>query len=174
MTSANENKIYFTLMDSPIGELLLHGSADWLAGLYIMNQKHSVRIAHDWLRSEDIFQVACDQLREYFAGARFEFDLVTRSEGTEFQQRVWTELTKIPYGRTCSYGELAARLGNPNASRAVGLANGRNPISIIVPCHRVIGANGSLTGYGGGLEAKKWLLGHEATMASTMKSATSA
>jgi methylated-DNA-[protein]-cysteine S-methyltransferase len=104
---------------------------------------------------------ATRQLNEYFAGTRREFDLPLRSQGTQFQQRVWRELAAIPYGQTWSYGDLAARIGKPSASRAVGLANGRNPISILVPCHRVIGANGSLTGYGGGLERKQWLLEHE-------------
>jgi methylated-DNA-[protein]-cysteine S-methyltransferase len=101
------------------------------------------------------------QLAEYFAGARRAFDLPMRLKGTAFQQRVWRELTEIPYGETWSYGQLAQRINKPSASRAVGLANGRNPISILVPCHRVIGANGSLTGYGGGLERKQWLLAHE-------------
>jgi methylated-DNA-[protein]-cysteine S-methyltransferase len=104
---------------------------------------------------------AVRQLSEYFAGTRRTFHLPLRLQGTEFQQRVWRELTEIPYGETWSYGQLARRIGNPNASRAVGLANGRNPISILVPCHRVIGADGSLTGYGGGLERKQWLLAHE-------------
>jgi methylated-DNA-[protein]-cysteine S-methyltransferase len=101
------------------------------------------------------------QLNEYFNGGRREFDLPLYFEGTTFQRRVWQELTEIPYGETWSYGQLARRIGKPSASRAVGLANGRNPISILVPCHRVIGADGSLTGYGGGLERKRWLLAHE-------------
>ena len=101
------------------------------------------------------------QLEEYFAGHRREFDLPLRLHGTQFQRRVWDVLTEIPYGVTWSYGQLAKRIDHPNASRAVGLANGRNPISILVPCHRVIGANGSLTGYGGGLDRKQWLLAHE-------------
>ena len=104
---------------------------------------------------------AVRQLRDYFAGSRREFDLPLRLAGTDFQRRVWGGLTEIRYGETWSYGQLAKRIGNPKASRAVGLANGRNPISILVPCHRVIGADGSLTGYGGGLERKRWLLAHE-------------
>jgi methylated-DNA-[protein]-cysteine S-methyltransferase len=100
-------------------------------------------------------------LAEYFSGSRRDFDIPLSLHGTVFQLRVWRTLTQIPYGETCSYGDLARRLDNPGASRAVGLANGRNPISVIVPCHRVIGANGSLTGYGGGLERKRWLLAHE-------------
>jgi methylated-DNA-[protein]-cysteine S-methyltransferase len=101
------------------------------------------------------------QLAEYFAGARRTFNLPLALRGTPFQERVWKMLTEIGFGETWSYGELAKRIGNPQASRAVGLANGANPISIIVPCHRVIGANGTLTGYGGGLERKRWLLSHE-------------
>jgi methylated-DNA-[protein]-cysteine S-methyltransferase len=101
------------------------------------------------------------QLEEYFAGSRREFDLTLHLEGTPFQRRVWAALREIPYGATLSYGELARRIDKPKASRAVGLANGRNPISILVPCHRVIGTNGSLTGYGGGLDRKRWLLAHE-------------
>jgi len=102
------------------------------------------------------------QLHAYFLGKLESFDVELAPEGTPFQQRVWKELLKIPYGETISYGELSRRIGNPNASRAVGLANGSNPIGIVVPCHRVIGANGTLTGYGGGLPRKKWLLEHEA------------
>src|ERR1700690_2867719 len=105
--------------------------------------------------------LAARQLAEYFAGARRVFDLPLALHGTPFQQRVWRALTEIPYGETWSYGQLAKRIGNPKASRAVGLANGSNPISILVPCHRVIGADGSLTGYGGGMERKQWLLRHE-------------
>ena len=101
------------------------------------------------------------QLQAYFAGELRDFELPLAAEGTPFQQRVWRALCDIPYGETISYGELARRIGQPTASRAVGLANGQNPISIVVPCHRVIGANGSLTGYGGGLARKRWLLAHE-------------
>jgi methylated-DNA-[protein]-cysteine S-methyltransferase len=104
---------------------------------------------------------AVRQLTEYFSGARCEFDLPLRLHGTTFQTRVWHKLTEIPYGQTWSYGQLARRIDQPSASRAVGLANGRNPIAILVPCHRVIGADGSLTGYGGGIERKRWLLAHE-------------
>ena len=102
------------------------------------------------------------QLDAYFAGRLTEFDIPVKLDGTEFQRRVWSQLQAIPYGETISYGELARRVGSPKASRAVGLANGRNPVTIIVPCHRVIGSNGKLTGYGGGLDRKTWLLDHEA------------
>lgn len=104
------------------------------------------------------------QLGEYFAGHRVDFDLPLVPAGTPFQQKVWMALRDIPYGRTMSYGEIALELGQPTASRAVGLANGRNPLAVIVPCHRVIGSNGSLTGFGGGLERKRWLLDHERTV----------
>lgn len=115
----------------------------------------------DWVEKPQLFDRVRSQLDEYFAGRRKQFDLQLAPMGTDFQEKVWQELVKIPYGRTITYGELAKRIGNPKASRAVGLANGKNPISIIVPCHRVIGANGSLTGFGGGLEAKQYLLEHE-------------
>jgi methylated-DNA-[protein]-cysteine S-methyltransferase len=117
----------------------------------------------DWVEKPDggPLPTAARQLREYFAGHRKVFDLPLALHGTEFQKRVWLQLTKIPFGETWSYGQLAKRLDNPNACRAVGLANGRNPIAVIVPCHRVIGADGSLTGFGGGLPRKQWLLAHE-------------
>jgi len=109
-----------------------------------------------------VLRRAAAQLAEYFAGARRDFDVPLAPRGTGFQQRVWRELAKIPYGQTRSYGELARSLGRPTASRAVGAANGRNPISILVPCHRVVAGTGALTGYAGGLAAKRWLLEHEA------------
>jgi methylated-DNA-[protein]-cysteine S-methyltransferase len=114
-----------------------------------------------WRRDEGPFDTVCEQLTEYFGGGLQEFDLLLAPAGTEFQKKVWQELCQIPFGASISYGELARRIGQPAASRAVGRANGQNPISIIVPCHRVIGANGTLTGYGGGIERKKWLLEHE-------------
>ncbi|MDX2092832.1 MAG: methylated-DNA--[protein]-cysteine S-methyltransferase [Kofleriaceae bacterium] len=113
------------------------------------------------VRDTPVLKTTAKQLGEYFRGDRFDFDLPLAMEGTSFQQRVWQELAKIPFAATWSYGQLAKAIGKPSASRAVGAANGRNPISIIVPCHRVIGANGSLTGYGGGMKAKQWLLAHE-------------
>jgi len=152
----------FTYLDSPIGPLLLTCDSEALTGLY-MDVPSRPRDLHDWLEdaSASPLPATVRQLGEYFSGKRREFDLPLRMQGTDFQQRVWRRLTEIRYGETCSYGELAKRIGSPSASRAVGLANGRNPISIVVPCHRVIGADGSLTGYGGGLERKRWLLAHE-------------
>jgi len=150
-------------MDSPIGRLLLTTDGTALTGLTMDVPGSPPVLAPDAVddRSVDPLPAVLEQLQEYFAGSRREFDLALHLEGTPFQRRVWTALMEIPYGVTSSYVELARRIGNPQASRAVGLANGRNPISILVPCHRVIGANGSLTGYGGGLERKRWLLAHE-------------
>jgi methylated-DNA-[protein]-cysteine S-methyltransferase len=152
----------FCHVESPIGRLLLTSDGIALTGLFT-RPEHKGYSTEGWIEDATIAPLAAAvlQLSEYFAGARRAFDLPMRLDGTPFQQRVWRELLKIPYGETWSYGQLARRIGNPNASRAVGLANGQNPISILVPCHRVIGANGSLTGYGGGLERKSWLLAHE-------------
>jgi methylated-DNA-[protein]-cysteine S-methyltransferase len=152
----------YSYFDSPIGPLLLTSDGVQLTGLYMETGRES-RPSTDWVQDATAAPLAAtrEQLSEYFAGSRRTFELPLRLQGTAFQQRVWRELTEIPYGDTWSYGQLAARIGKPSASRAVGLANGRNPISILVPCHRVIGADGSLTGYGGGLERKQWLLAHE-------------
>jgi O-6-methylguanine DNA methyltransferase len=152
-----------TIVDSPCGPLTLVAREGALAGLYMTGQRH--RPAQETFGPHDddlsAFDEAARQLDAYFAGDRTRFDLDLALAGTPFQQRVWEALREIPYGETVSYGELAVSLGRPNASRAVGLANGRNPVGIIVPCHRVIGANGSMTGYGGGLDRKRWLLGFE-------------
>ncbi len=152
----------FCYVESPIGRLLLTSDAVAVTGLY-MEISRKAQSTHGWVEDAAAapLSAAAQQLTEYFAGTRREFDLPMRLDGTAFQQRVWRELREIRYGETWSYGQLAKRIGNANASRAVGLANGQNPISILVPCHRVIGANGSLTGYGGGLERKSWLLAHE-------------
>jgi methylated-DNA-[protein]-cysteine S-methyltransferase len=153
----------YTTIDSPIGRLLLHSDGAALTGLYMDVPSRPPRGMDEWVEDAGSGPLpdTIRQLDEYFAGCRRTFDLPLRLQGTEFQQRVWKMLKEIPYGVTWSYGELAKRIHNPNASRAVGLANGRNPISILVPCHRVIGADGSLTGYGGGLARKQWLLAHE-------------
>jgi methylated-DNA-[protein]-cysteine S-methyltransferase len=152
----------FTTVESPIGRLLLTSDGTALTGLY-MEPSRKAQSTEGWIEDISVppLSAAVRQLAEYFAGTRREFDLPLRLQGTAFQQRVWRELTEIPYGETWSYGELAKRIDKPNASRAVGLANGSNPIAILVPCHRVIGADGSLTGYGGGLDRKRWLLAHE-------------
>ncbi len=152
----------FTHIESPIGRLLLTSDETALTGLYMEPSRKAQ--STDGCTEDAAaapLSAAIRQLTEYFAGSRREFDLPLRMQGTAFQQRVWRQLTEIPYGTTWSYGKLAKRIDNPSASRAVGLANGRNPFSILVPCHRVIGADGSLTGYGGGLDRKRWLLAHE-------------
>ena len=142
---------------SPLGTLRLYGSADELVGLYLPAQA-----APDApRRATPALDVAAAQLAEYFAGKRRQFDLPLAPRGTGFQQVVWRALAQIPFGATQSYGELARSIGRPSASRAVGAANGRNPISIVVPCHRVIAGSGALTGYAGGVAAKQWLLEHE-------------
>ena len=155
----------YTIISSPIGDLLAARDDVGLAELQLPSGKHAQRPHPDWERDDTAFDDLRAQLAEYFAGTRTEFDVPLHASGTPFQQKVWDALTHIPYGETTSYGQTAAAIGTPSASRAVGLANGQNPIPIIVPCHRVVGANGSLTGYGGGLETKRWLLAHEAAHA---------
>lgn len=150
-----------TSMDSPIGVLTLTGSEGILTGLHMHDQRHAPPHLDAWQRDDVMFKDVIAQLHAYFDGSLREFDVPLVLSGTEFQRRVWAQLREIPYGETASYGDMARWIGSPNASRAVGLANGRNPVAIIVPCHRVIGADGSLTGYGGGLDRKVWLLEHE-------------
>jgi len=154
--------IYFDVMPSPIGYLTLVSNGDALSGLFMAAHKGGPEPEPGWQRDEGPFNAVREQLEAYFAGDLQEFDVPLAPHGTDFQKKVWRELCRILFGETISYGELARRIGQPTASRAVGAANGQNPISIIVPCHRVIGANGTLTGYGGGLDRKKWLLEHEA------------
>lgn len=151
----------YCFYESPIGRLLLVGSDGVLEQLHFANSPAQKNLAVDWKHDSARFSRPLQQLSEYFAGKRQEFDLEIAPKGTAFQQRVWQELRKIPFGRTASYGEIAERIGNGKASRAVGMANGKNPIPIIVPCHRVIGKDGSMTGFGGGLEVKKQLLSLE-------------
>jgi methylated-DNA-[protein]-cysteine S-methyltransferase len=151
----------YTMIDSPLGDLLVAGDETGLTALYLPTGRHATHRPGSWTRDDAAFSDVRAQLGEYFAGERREFDLTLHPSGTPFQHRVWQALRQIPYGETSSYGRTASAICAPTAARAVGLANGQNPISIIVPCHRVIGANGSLTGYGGGLDAKRWLLAHE-------------
>lgn len=153
--------IYWHEVDSPIGRLFLAGNGDSLIQVGFQSGPRPLQPAADWRVDAAPFRRAITQLGEYFAGERRRFDLTLAPRGTEFQRRVWRALREIPYGQTISYGELARRIGNPSASRAVGLANGANPLPIIVPCHRVIGADGSLTGFGGGLPIKRKLLALE-------------
>jgi methylated-DNA-[protein]-cysteine S-methyltransferase len=145
--------------DAPFGELRLYARGDDLLALTLPN--HPGPDAPTPSRVTGVLAQTRRQLDEYFAGKRRDFDLPLAPEGTAFQQKVWRALLKIGFGETWSYGQLARSIGRPAASRAVGAANGRNPIAIIIPCHRVIGTNGTLTGYGGGLPTKQWLLGHE-------------
>ena len=153
-----------TTIESPVGPLTLTAEGGALTRVHMYEQRHMpTSIPPEWERDDDAFTEIVAQLDDYFAGTLTEFDLPLAAAGTDFQKRVWRALCEIPYGETISYGELARYVGKPGASRAVGLANGRNPIGIVVPCHRVIGADGSLTGYGGGIERKVWLLQHEAT-----------
>lgn len=149
-----------TVVDSPLGPLTLVAQEGALAGLYMVEQRHRPDL--DLPRDDSALGEVKEQLAAYWARELKEFDVPLSMTGTPFQQQVWAGLQTIPYGETWSYGELAAAVGRPGASRAVGLANGRNPVSVVVPCHRVVGSGGSLTGYGGGLERKKWLLDLEA------------
>ena len=149
-------------IDSPIGVLLVTRDEGGVTGLDLPKARYPRRIRDDWERDDAAFDDVRAQLGEYFAGTRQQFDLPLHARGNAFQHAVWQALTEIPYGETTSYGKVAASIGHPDGARAVGTANGQNPIPIIVPCHRVIGADGSLTGYGGGLPAKRWLLDHEA------------
>lgn len=155
------NTMVHAVTDSPIGPITLTGTATGaLTGLYMAEHRYAPASFGE--RDDDAFPAAVEQLREYFAGSRTTFDLDLAPAGTPFQQQVWAALREVPYGETTTYGELAALIGRPAASRAVGHANGHNPISIVVPCHRVIGTSGSLTGYGGGLARKRFLLALEA------------
>ena len=153
--------VQHTVVDSPYDALTLVAVDGVLSRMYMTDQRH--RPPEETFGEPDPrpFGEAIRQLDAYFAGELTEFDLPLRLDGTEFQRRVWEQLRRIPYGETRTYGELAEALGSPGASRAVGLANGKNPVTIIVPCHRVIGAGGSLTGYGGGLSRKQRLLAFE-------------
>ncbi len=149
------------MFESPVGELLLAGDSNALRGVSFESSKHSVPPQAGWKQDNAPFAEVIRQLQAYFRGELKEFDLPLVLEGREFQRRVWNALRTIPYGETISYAQLAARIRNPKAVRAVGLANGSNPIPIIIPCHRVIGSDGGLTGFGGGLPIKRKLLALE-------------
>lgn len=148
-------------IESPVGRLRLLATDDVIVGLYMPGNKGQSRFRGRDGSQHRILRVACTQLAEYFAGERMEFDLPLRLEGTEFQRAVWSALQRIPFGETRTYSKIATQLGRSRAVRAVGAANARNPVSIIVPCHRVIGVDGTLAGYAGGTERKRWLLQHE-------------
>lgn len=161
----NADRAAHTVIDSPIGPLTLVRVDGVLSGIYMAEHRHQPDPATFGVRDPAGFDEATTQLAEYFDGRRTEFTVPLAARGTPFQQRVWDALRTIPYGETWTYGQLADSLGTPTAVRAVAAANGRNPISIIVPCHRVIGSNGNLTGYAGGLDRKRFLLEREAERA---------
>jgi methylated-DNA-[protein]-cysteine S-methyltransferase len=159
----NMETLYYSTYESPVGELMLVANDKGLSGLFFGRdrKKLSASVKFEEDAKHPMLQKAVKQLTEYFAGKRREFDLPLAPMGTVFQQKAWKQLCKIPYGQTISYGEQAKRLGDAKKARAVGMANNRNPIGIIVPCHRVVGASGSLVGFGGGLKAKEFLLNLE-------------
>ena len=156
-----EPKISYGYFDSPVGPLLVAGDADQLHLISFPTEDREYLPRTDWHRDDALFAEVFRQLDAYFAGELTRFSLPLRLAGTAFQNTVWTALCDIPFGATISYGALAARIGKPGASRAVGGANGANPLPIVVPCHRVIGSDKSLTGFGGGIETKRFLLEHE-------------
>lgn len=151
----------FTKVASPVGELMLVAEGGSLIGLHFENPRYEPRLPSDCRRDDDVFTPVVSLLDAYFAGEAVDFEVSMKFEGTLFQRRVWEALRTIPHGTTVSYADVAGRIGAPKAVRAVGAAVGRNPIAIIVPCHRVIGANGDLTGFGGGLDRKRHLLALE-------------
>jgi methylated-DNA-[protein]-cysteine S-methyltransferase len=159
MTTLSIATTLYGVAPSPVGPLLLSGDERALSGLWFADEPPAARA--EWCRDDDRFRAEVRQLAEYFAGERTAFDIALRLEGAAFDRRVWDALREIPHGSTATYGELAGRVGAPGRARAVGSANARNPIAIVVPCHRVIGATGALTGYAGGLERKRALLVHE-------------
>ena len=149
---------YYTWADTPAGTLLLTSDGENITGMYWKVFRRTPQVADGWVENKDMFAEVVRQLAEYFAGQRRDFDLTYSVVGTPLQRRVWDELAKLSYGQTCTYGELARRVGHPTAVRAVATAVGSNPMSIVVPCHRVLGAQGRITGYAGGLESKALLL----------------
>ena len=155
------SQVYYSTFQSPVGPLLLAGSKAGLLLVSFASGNRPRNVDPEWRPDTTAFLEVVQQLQSYFAGQRKNFDLALILQGTDFQKRVWTALRTIPAGQTTSYGAIAQTLGTAGASRAVGAANGANPIAIVVPCHRVIGSNGSLTGYGGGLDRKTWLIDHE-------------
>lgn len=154
--------MYYTLIESPIDSLLLTGNGRYLTGIYMDGDACLRALRQPGDEKPEMFAQAIEQLDAYFAGQLQDFDLPLEPSGTAFQKQVWRALRQIPYGQTTSYKAIAEAVGAPRAVRAVGSANGRNPLPVVVPCHRVVGANGKLTGYSGGLGRKEWLLAHEA------------
>lgn len=150
--------MYYHIVESPIGQILLAGDEEGLKYLNIRKGKKKTKVPDGWQENKEFFREISGQLKAYFAGELKSFDIKLAPKGTEFQKSVWKALCEIPSGETRTYKEIAVSIGNPKAYRAVGLANNRNPIAIIIPCHRVIGANGKLTGYASGLDVKEFLL----------------
>lgn len=166
--------IYICYTHTPIGQLRLESDGEAICGLFFPRDQHpDLALELEDSKGIAVLEDATRQLQEYFGGWRKQFDLPLAMSGTAFQKEVWRDLLKIPFGETISYGQLARRIGKEKAVRAVGLANGRNPLSIVVPCHRVIGSNGTLTGYGGGLENKEYLLRLEGSLLSATKGISS-
>jgi methylated-DNA-[protein]-cysteine S-methyltransferase len=166
---------YYTVIDTPIRDVLLVGSYDHaeqfaVSGLFMTGQRYEPMLGAAWIRNAHLFADAEKQLVAYFGGDLTGFDFSIAARGTEFQRSVWAALLDIAFGTTCTYGEVAQRVADRRKTRAVAAAIGRNPIGIAVPCHRVVGADGSLTGYAGGLDRKRWLLDHEATVSGAMLS----
>ena len=158
------NPIHYCVIASPVGKLLLTASGKHLTRLSFQNGEHPIKPEPAWIYNKQSFHETIEQLNAYFSGKRKTFTIKAAPAGTPFQQQVWKALKTIPYGKTVSYGEIAQAIGKPQASRAVGAANGKNPISIIFPCHRVIGSTGNLVGYGGGLSIKEKLLAVEQSL----------
>lgn len=160
------DKTFFSVMKSPIGPLTLTSNGKALTGVYFEGRQGTAALDSNWERNDSRLRAATEQLERYFAGELSVFQLPLAPQGTPFQRRVWDALVQIPFATTLSYGELASRVGVPGAARAVGQANGSNPLAVIVPCHRVIGSDGRLTGYGGGEGRKRWLLNFERRVSS--------
>ncbi len=158
---AEGTSVLYTHVPSPLGSLLLTGDERRLWSISMEGQRGRPGVGPEWREAAEPFAETRLQLEQYFSGERTEFELPLQITGSEFQRRVWRALRSVPYAETRSYGELAASIGSPGAARAAGLANGRNPFAIVIPCHRVVGAQGALVGYGGGLDRKRWLLEHE-------------
>ena len=156
--------VWYTLLDTPCGALCIAGTTQGLTRVEFQDGERPVRPQPDWREDQGVLDEAREQLQAYFEGRRQRFTLPVAPEGTPFQQRVWQELQEIPWGTTTTYREIAEHLGQPAAVRAVGHANGRNPIAIVIPCHRVVGADGRLTGYAGGIATKRRLLQHEGAL----------
>lgn len=152
--NSNHENYYFDNYDTPIGKMEITASDSAVLAIHFVDEVRAVN-------ANTITDLAKQQMLEYFSGQRREFDFPMQPQGTDFQKRVWSALTRVEFGKTCSYGDIANKIKNPKAVRAVGSANGKNPMTIVVPCHRIIGSNGSLTGYASGTQRKAWLLNHE-------------